>query len=252
MIKINLLPAYVLEKSLVRRTVILVAIIVLAQVAALAFAYLQIGSAQKEADARLKLWTDKANEVATIVSQASGEKSAAVPYQSWVTFVDEIHKNNAKWAWLYEEIAKWVDNRVVLRTISLSGQTVTLQGATDSIESAKRWYLNSLMSYLYSDVKLQVQVPGWTAAPGGGGQTMGPARGAAGPTYAGVTGPIDMTPPSERTPVSLACTVKPQFLFVPPAPPGGGGGPGGPPAAGGGGGVSNVAGRGFFGRGGGQ
>ena len=228
MIKINLLPAYVLERHLVRRTGMLMGIVVIAQLAALGFAFIQLQAAQGEADARLKHWTAKAQEVSTVQSQANSEKSAAGPFQAWVDFVSNVNTNNAKWAWLYGEIAKWVDNKVVLQGIGLSGQTVTLRGATDTLESAKRWYLNSWMCYLYSDVKLQVQVPTWqeptTTAPAAGGarpatlQFALGQRGAAGaqPSAEGVS---QMTPPSERTPVTLTCTVKPQFLIIPPAPP---------------------------------
>jgi hypothetical protein len=233
-IKINLLPAYVLERHLVRRTAMLMGVVILAQVSALGFALVQLGGAQQEADVRLKHWTAKANEVSTVQNQANQERSAAGPFQAWVDFVNNVHTNNAKWAWLYEEIAKWVDNKVVLRTMNASGQTVTLTGATDSLESAKRWYLNSFMCYLYADVKLQVQVPGWTAPPEGQLTAAAGVPGAAGLRFAlgsagagrpqiGPTAAAQLTSPSERTPVTLTCSLKPQFLIIPPAPPTAGG-----------------------------
>jgi len=233
-IKINLLPAYVLERHLVRRTAMLMGAVIVAQAVAVGFALVQLSGAQQEADVRLKHWTDKANEVSTVQNQANTERSAAGPFQAWVDFVNNLHTNNAKWAWLYEEISKWVDNKVVLRTMNASGQTVTLTGATDSLESAKRWYLNSFMCYLYGDVKLQVQVPSWTAPSAGQPAAVGGGPGAGGlrftlgqPGAAGLQlGPASaaqLTPPSERTPVTLTCTLKPQFLIIPPAAPTAGG-----------------------------
>lgn len=247
MIKINLLPAYVLERHLVRRAAILVGAIIIVQLAAIGFAYMQINRTMAREKIGLDHWTEKAGEVASIQGQTMSERSSAGPYQAWVDWVAAMHTHNASWAWLYEEIARYVDNKVLIRTISLSGQSVTLTGATDSLEGAKRWYLNTLMCYLYSDVKLGVQVPGWSLAqrsvsPG----AMGAGRfAAAGLGRPGGLAGIDLsTPPSEKTPVTLTCTLLPQFIIQPPAPPavgagvagrgGFGGGPAAGPAVGGG------------------
>lgn len=239
MIKINLLPAYVLETHLVRRTALLVGVIIIVQLAAIGFAYMQINSTTAHEKVRLGHWTAKAEDVGAIQGQTTNERSAAGPYQTWVDWVSAIHKHNASWAWLYEEIARYIDNKVMIRTISLSGQSVTLTGATDSLESAKRWYLNTLMCYLYSDVKLGVQVPGWSftqrsALPGATGAGRYLSAGLGG--QAALAG-IDLsTPPSEKTPVALTCTLLPQFIIQSPAPPAAGGGAmggvgGGPMAA---------------------
>jgi Tfp pilus assembly protein PilN len=216
MIKINLLPAYVLEKHLARRTAIIVALVIVAQLAALGFAVLKANGAMAEEKLRLQYWTEEAKKVSTADGLKGEVAGRTGPYQAYVDFAASMGESHRKWAWLWEEMARWVDSKVVLSSVNINGTNVQLQGATDSLESAKRWYLNTMRCYLYSSVQLSVAVPGWQppvqtstlTAFGTGGRIAPPG----GP-------PGQVSSSKEDVPVTLACTLKPEYIITPPAPP---------------------------------
>jgi Tfp pilus assembly protein PilN len=218
MIKINLLPAYVLEKHLARRTAIIIILVLVGQAAALGFAVLKVNGVMAEQKVRLDYWTKEADKVSTAEGLQGQVVSSTGPYQTYVDFVANVHLHHQKWAWLYEEVAKWVDNRVVLSSLTVGGTSVQFQGVTDSLESAKRWYLNTLRCYLFSAVQLSVSVPGWRAP---ASTTVETAAALAGPVL--LPGPGQGPAGPQPVPVSLSCALKPEYVIIPPAPPAGAG-----------------------------
>jgi Tfp pilus assembly protein PilN len=248
MIKIQLLPPYILERRRVKALAVLVGFVLIVEVVlfgALLWAPVPTSYKSKLANAekrRDKAYADQA-DVENLQSQVDALKASYGAKQTWVNWVDEADARPAQWVAYFKRLNEYFPADVVVNGLPLpSGNTLNLSGSTTDLMAAARWYLNMLRCDMVNPDIQSVQFnPGTTA--------------------------LNAANPRMATPVSISVSLKPELLdfMAPVATPsgitsggrvggggrmgGGGGGRGGGMRGGGGG--RGGGGRGGGGRGGG-
>jgi Tfp pilus assembly protein PilN len=257
MIKINLLPGYILESRRVKALLRLLVAFILIEVALLS-AYVwspvpkALPSQKKEADANLSQWTKRYNDTAALEQQAKDTAARFAAKASWVKWVDDADRIPGRWINYFKLVNKYIPKDVVINGLPLpSGNVLNLSGTTSDLRAASRWYLNMLRCEMVQPdpnaVRFSVSgMVGWPGTPPGPGVN-----------------------PKMSTPVAISIALNPEYIplgLAPAVPPdagvgggssrggragGGGGGGGGRMGAGGGGGGGGRGGGGGGGRGGG-
>lgn len=247
MIKINLLPAHILEGRRVKLMIAAMVVFVLA-VTALMSAYVwapgpfSLTSKKKERQQTLREVTAKADEVRALETKIGEVKASYAAKSGWVQWVEEADKRPEQWIRFYRTLNDYIPSEVVLSSLpNPSGNSIQLSGYTRDIRAATRWYLNMLRCKMVDPasplpVQFSTQTVGW---------------------------PGELQPgsnPLMGTAVSMQVALNPQYLdfwTMPVAPPSGaggtsvrGGGGGGRMGGGGGRGGGMGGGRGGGGMGG--
>jgi Tfp pilus assembly protein PilN len=231
MIKINLLPSYILEARRVKAVIALMAIVVLG-VAGLLAAYVwapapwSLSSRDKAAKDEYKRVSAEANAVRQLQSQTNQIRGSYSEKQTWVQWVNEADKLPAMWVRYYQLLGKYIPSDVVVNGLPVpNGGNLQLSGTTSDQKAAARWYLNMLRCEMAVDnsVSFNTATVGW------------PGELAVGEN------------PKMSTQVSISMAIKPDYLTMlnpvsTPAGVGGGGGRGG--GMGGGRGGGRMGGRG--------
>jgi Tfp pilus assembly protein PilN len=151
MIKINLLPGYILEGRRVKALLRLLLVVLLVEGALLA-AYVWVGpfslvSKQKAAKDRLDKAYNESAKVDQLIADAGAMKATYQSMQSWVAWVDDADRVPERWARYFNIINKYIPRDVVINGLPLpNGGVLTLGGTTSDIRAASRWYLNMLRS----------------------------------------------------------------------------------------------------------
>jgi hypothetical protein len=272
MIKINLLPAHILERQRIRSVILLVLVFVIIEAAILGLVMVDMKRQLNDQMLDLARWESRAKQVASVQGATVNADQAAQSYGRWRVWLNQIDTYHNAWADTLAEIARWIYAKVQVSSIQPSPNGVQIAGKTDSLESFRRAYLNILRSPMYSNVTFSISgvTGGWPraesraagpgaagpAAPAGGGR--GGGRGgeeeeaAPASQFPAAQGALSVAPPPPRDPlpigVAFACVMRPEWgrRLVPPQPPiapggivsTGGGAPGAPPPPGGGGGGS--------------
>ena len=227
MIKINLLPGYILEsrrvKSLLRLLVLVLLVEVIAFIAYLwAPAPFSLAAQNRDAGARLQDATTRATQVQQTEAEVASVKGRYQTAENWVGWVDEADKIPGRWVRFLNLVNKYIPNNVVINGLQPpSGNVLNLTGNTSDTRAAARWYLNMLRCEMVqadpvNAVRFNTATVGWP------GQL---------PTGAN---------PKMQTSVSISVALNAdytRFLTVPgpPADAGAGGGGGGGRLGGGGG-----------------
>jgi Tfp pilus assembly protein PilN len=236
MIKINLLPSYILEARRVKAVIALMAIVVLGVAALLGFyvwapAPWSLSSQEKTAKESYNEWLAKANEVNRLQSQTNQIKASYSDKQTWVQWVNEADKLPGMWVRYYQLLGKYIPSDVVVNGLPVpSGGNLQLSGTTSDQKAAARWYLNMLRCEMAVDNSVSFR----TATVGWPGEL-----------------PVGQNP-KMSTQVSISMAIKPDYLTMlnPVSVPGsagvggGGGGRGGGMGGGRGGGRMGGGGRG--------
>jgi Tfp pilus assembly protein PilN len=257
MIKINLLPAHILERQRVRSVMILVIVIILIEAGVLGLVMMRVKQQLADAKIELEYWKTRAGAVAQVESETQKTQTQAMFYGRWVLWKSSIEKYHEAWAEVLGEIAKWIYAKVQVDSLQPSQTQVQIAGRTTSIESFRKAYLNIIRSPLYSNVAFQISGVGggWTqaqmagaapaarrpgaGAPGGGFRLAFGARRAAAPApFGGVRraggGAFGARPVAGRAApgvinllpvgVTFTCALKPEYgmRLNPPVPPVGG------------------------------
>ncbi len=234
MIKINLLPRYIIESRRVKAWVVgLLALIIIEVLILLAYVWAPVpfslknrlaAAKEQAADAR-----DRAAYVEGLDSEIAQVKARFAAKESWVTWVNRADEVPAAWVKYLKMINDTIPADVVIHGLSLpSGGTLNLSGSTSDMMAAVRWYLNMLRSDIVQ--------------PGLNSVVFNPG-----------TAPLEETGPGTdpmRMSVGMTVALKPEVyevVMLAPAPPAGLVGGGGGRAAGG----RMGAGPGLGGRGGG-
>jgi len=181
MIKINLLPPYVLERQAVRRLMALFAALLVFVVAACAGVWWKttrdLNALQKELDYTRQI----EQQVNTTKSQASSELAKVGPISTKVKFIEDVMAYNTKAPALYEELARFTYEKIRYRDISLSDTDMNIQAYAPSLADAGRYLLNLYRAtHIFSQVSMSA-VPGYSS---GGGQSGGYERAAYAPPLA--------------------------------------------------------------------
>ena len=255
MIKINLLPAHILEQRRLRSVIVLVAVVILIEAAILGLVMMQYKRMLADEKVELEYWKGRAAQVgqiegATQITQAETQLYARWP--QWQANIDNYHE---AWADTLTQIARWIYARVQVNSLSPSPSQVQIVGATESLTTFRTAYLNLLRCPLYTNVTFGISgISGGYTQPSGGGAPGAPAGGAPGAggmrLAFGLSGGEESAGPAPAAPVAAAqqtnrlpvgvtftCVLKPEEggKLNPPGPPlGAGPAAAGAPAAPGG------------------
>ena len=225
MIKINLLPGYILESRRVKALLRLLVAVILIEVALLS-AYVwaptpfSLPSQRRKADDNLTQWTKRYTEVVAVDERAKATAARFAAKASWVKWVDDADRIPGRWINYFKLVNKYIPKDVVINGLPLpSGNVLNLSGTTSDLRAASRWYLNMLRCEMVQPdpnaVRFSVGgMVGWPGVPAGPGAN-----------------------PKMSTPVAISIALNPEYIPL-------GLAPAVPPDAGVGGGASRGGGRG--------
>jgi len=193
MIKINLLPAYIIERRRVKALAVLIVFLLIVETL-LFMAYVwapapfSLTSSNKQATERRDKALADQYEVEALMDEVEATKASYQTKGSWVSWVDEADGKPKQWTQYFRTITKYFPADVVVHGLPLpSGNRLNLQGSTSSMMAAARWYLNMLRCEMVQpDINAVDFSPGQLAA------------GAANPRMA--------------MPVSISIALKPEYL----------------------------------------
>jgi Tfp pilus assembly protein PilN len=150
MIKINLLPGYIIERRRVKALVVVLAFVLLVEVAALA-AYLwapapfSLAGQYRRAEADRKKWEQEEYVVQQLEEEVAATAARFADKNLWVQWVKDADRLPEVWVRYFETLNKYVPADVVLNGLPLpSGNSLNLSGQTSNLMAAARWYLNML------------------------------------------------------------------------------------------------------------
>jgi Tfp pilus assembly protein PilN len=150
MLKINLLPGYIVERRRVKALAILLGCVLVVEVVGFA-AYLWApvpGSLATKYAGVVKERDEARAEQAKVEKLEADTAALQARYavkQTRVKWVEEADKRPAQFAAYFKNITRYFPADVVVNGLSMpSGGRLNLTGSTDSLMSAVRWYLNML------------------------------------------------------------------------------------------------------------
>ena len=249
MIKLNLLPKYIIERRRVKAWALGMAallIIELVVLAAYVWGPMPFSLKHKMADAEAEAVKQQAEaaKVTALDEEIALIKGRFAAKEAWVTWKESADEVPERWVKYLTAVNELIPADVVIHGLQVpSAGVLNLSASTSDMRAAVRWYLNVLRSRLVQPGLQSVQFnPGQVAAA----------------SMAGVTDPMQM-------PVGMTIALRPEFyqdVLAPPARPsdldgggamgGGGGGRMGRAPGAGGGGRGGGGGAGGGGRGGGM
>jgi len=193
MIKIQLLPPYILERRRVKALAILIVSVLVVE--ALLFTALlwapvpgSYASKRRAAEERRDKAFEEQAAVEELEAQVAQVKATYGAKQTWVAWVDEADRRPAQWVGYVKMLNSYFPSDVVVHGLNLpSGNTLNLTGSTSDMMSAARFYLNMLRCEMVApDINAVQFNPGAVAA------------GAVNPRMA--------------MPVSISVSLKPEYL----------------------------------------
>jgi len=150
MIKINLLPRYIIERRRVKALAALLVFVLVVEVLAFA-AYLwapmpfSLTRQWQLAEERRKNAEQDRLECEQIEQDSEEITNRFAGKASFVNFVAEADALPGKWVEYFKRIRKYIPAEVVLNGLPLpSGTNLNLSGSTSGLMAAARWYLNML------------------------------------------------------------------------------------------------------------
>jgi hypothetical protein len=185
-LKINLLPPYILEKRKVRRAALLFGILFVALIAGMLAWWAKLGSQERDLQTRLADMQQKAAMVTAKQAMVAAEKAKSPIIQNKVKFIEDVMAYNLKAPKLYEELAKYTYSRILYASVQPSGNQITIQAHARSVGDCGRYLLNMYRaSHIFSSVGISA-VPGWSSD---GSVSTGAAAAQAGPMMSGAPMP---------------------------------------------------------------
>jgi Tfp pilus assembly protein PilN len=188
MIKINLLPARVVETRKVRSLLKLLILVVLLEAAGLSFAVFSLMQKEKALQTQYNDAHARAEEVRALEQQATAAAAAIVPVKTKLDWYDGIYKHNAKIADSLARINEYIFAKLTVRRLQLNGTSVAISGATRDIDYVAKAYFNLLRSPYISAGSVRMNPSGSGSARGGGGRGAAAARGPRGGPPGGMMG----------------------------------------------------------------
>ncbi|UCC67108.1 MAG: hypothetical protein JSV79_08140 [Armatimonadota bacterium] len=190
MIKINLLPHYIIERRRVTAWAIgMVALLILEALALGAYVWAPLPFSLKQRLGAAKTRAAEAREKAAYVEGLDGEigrvQARFAAKESWVTWVERADEVPAAWVKYLKMINDTIPADVVIHGLPLpSGGALNLSGSTSDMMSAVRWYLNMLRSDIVQPGRNSVVFNPGTVTGGETGPTTDPMRMSVGMTIA--------------------------------------------------------------------
>jgi hypothetical protein len=182
MIKINLLPAHILERQRIRSVIILAAAVIILEIAVLGIAMMRVKGQLADANAELEYWKTQAGQVTAFDASIQSTNGQALFYGRWVMWDAMIQKYHEAWADNLGEFAKWIYEKMQVDSLLPTPQQVQIQGRTDSLSSFRRAYLNIIRCPRYANVAFSISgvTGGYVQGQTGAGATPARPRPAAG------------------------------------------------------------------------
>jgi hypothetical protein len=183
MIKINLLPAHVLERRRIRSAVVLVLVAVVIEAAVLGLVMMKMKAQVADEQAALTYWQGRAAQVGQVQSETGAVQGQAASFAKWKTWTDSINNYHSAWESTLADIARWIYKNMEVSSLTTSSGSVQIQGAVDNLQEFKTAYLNIYRSPLYTNVSFSISGVrgGWSqpavtrAAPAAGAPSGPPA-----------------------------------------------------------------------------
>ncbi len=173
MIKINLLPAHILESRRVKAMLRLI-VVLLVVIAAVPAGYIWgpapfcLGPKQKAAQKRLDDATAAWNAVEGIKAQTEQVIGQYAELGQWVAWVDGEDRKPQEWINWFNLLNKYVPADVVVNGFPNPSTNLTFTGYTRDWGAACRWYLNMLRCEMLEgtpeSVRFSTPHTGWPAA----------------------------------------------------------------------------------------
>lgn len=247
MIKINLLPAYIIERRVVRRLMnmfVAFAILLVFGIVGITYGYYGRHTAQVKDDLQQN-WAagrDEAQELKRGISRLKTDQESRL--NVFLNFKDEVDKHNQQFPVALAIINQYTYKAVVVDEIELENDQLKLKGRIDSNESLGKFYANlrRCPALVSSSVKIDdvEEYPIERKA----GETRTPEMFRPGPPASGAPGlprpsepwssataamssdfwegPIRIPEPREEYEFSLTATLMPEYALSPPSSPLGG------------------------------
>ncbi len=150
MIKIQLLPPYIVERRRVKALVALLVFVLIIEVLGL-MAYLwapapfSLSSQRRAAEERRNKALQAEQEVVALEAERDAIRARYEAKAGWVRWVDDADAKPAQWVAYFTKLVDYFPADVVVNGLSLpSGNTLNLSGSTSDLMAAARWYLNML------------------------------------------------------------------------------------------------------------
>jgi len=174
MIKLNLLPAYVLERQVVKKVLLGVGVLLVAEIVGLGAV---IGGKSKEV-ARLAAVLDKKKteraEVEAIQAKAEAKNNQIAPFRNTVEFIERLAGSEAYsppgvlWSDLIDQVVRYTYDRTQYSQITLANNGIGVQGQVDTPPAYLRYLMNLERCPLLGEIQPSVNL----GAPGEGPVTF--------------------------------------------------------------------------------
>ncbi len=208
MIKINLLPAFVRERKVVRKLLMFILILLGLELLGFAYWYNRVSTQGYDIGQQLDVAKAQAQEVQRLQSEADSIRAEIEPIKAKTKFIEDTKNFPVKLADLLDSIRRYTYGKVIYTSLQLGGgaggmmgpmmggmpgpmmgtgmpgmgamggggtqqiTTVSIQGYTDSVENVARYLQNLLRCPQIADVQIS-GIPGYGtsagATPGMGG-----------------------------------------------------------------------------------
>jgi len=175
MVKLNLLPAYILEAQKVRKLILLFSVLLAVELAGLVGWVVLKKQQLGKVSAALEEMTQKADEVRNLESQAQRLDSEISPLRQKVQFMEELETFNSTWADAIEQLAAYTYSRVEWLQLEIKGNTVSFQARLKdteerpATEDVARFLMNFKRCPLIDPASVQHSgIDGWPPGRGGG------------------------------------------------------------------------------------
>ncbi|MFQ5352725.1 MAG: hypothetical protein ACE5D3_06600 [Candidatus Binatia bacterium] len=154
MIKLNLLPAYVIERQKVKGFVLIFVALLAAEAATLAVLIISNGRRAATLTAERADKEQQAKAVLDIEAEAKRYQAQVAPFQSTVDFIAQLAGDPLKegeppadppgtlWANLLDEVIRYTYDRVQYSQIRLDGSGVGIRGQVDTPPAYVRYLMN--------------------------------------------------------------------------------------------------------------
>jgi Tfp pilus assembly protein PilN len=191
MIKINLLPASINERRIVKNTAILFGVLVVAVVAVgMLYTYLFL-IPKVQAEEELAVRTEALEqEVLGIEKQRDEWKAKIPPIRQKLDFINNVLDYNQRFPKLYEDVARWTYEKIAYTDMTSDGIQVSMSARARSLDDVGRFLLNMYQATdLFTEVVIS-GVPGYPMDSGGASQVQnfGPGGWAGGGPQANLAG----------------------------------------------------------------
>lgn len=211
MLKLNLIPPYILEARRVRKLLILCIVLVVVEVAALAGWFFYLSQTLTRLQGDFQELQAQAQQVQNIVQAKNGIVQRMGPMKQKVEFMEKLETFNAIWADTIEGLNEYIYAGVQITSLQLTPTSVQLQGLTRTTDDVGRFYLNFKRCPLVNPDTVRLSVGG---APGG---MMGGAMSIAAPGGMGMGMPEAPMMGSMMPPAGMGGGTQqrgPQFIQV--------------------------------------